>query len=67
MATMLCKMDKNVNDPQRLKGETSYDITYMQNLKNYTNEFIYKTEIDTQMQKTNLRLSKGKGGGKDKL
>ena len=67
MATMLCKMDKNVNDPQRLKGETSYDITYMQNLKNYTNEFIYKTEIDTQMQKTNLWLSKGKGGGKDKL
>ena len=67
MATMLCKMDKNVNDPQRLKGETSYDITYMQNLKNYTNEFIYKTEIDTQMQKTNLLLSKGKGGGKDKL
>ena len=26
-----------------------YDITYMWNLKNNTNEFIYKTETDSQM------------------
>ena len=26
-----------------------YDITYMWNLKNYTNESIYKTEIDSQI------------------
>ena len=40
-----------------------YDITYMWNLKNNTNEFIYK--IDSQTQKTNLWLPKGKavGGG----
>ena len=25
----------------------SYVITYMRNLKNYTNEIIYKTEIDS--------------------
>ena len=33
----------------------------MQNLKYDTNEVIYKTE--TQTQKTNLWLPKGKGGG----
>ena len=28
--------------------QISYDITYMQNLKNDTNELIYKTETDSQ-------------------
>ena len=28
--------------------QISYDITYMWNLKNDTNELIYKTEIDSQ-------------------
>ena len=38
------------------------DITYMWNLKkNVINELTCKTEIDSQMQKTNLRLPKGKG------
>ena len=27
--------------------QISYDITYMQNLKNDTNELIYKTEMDS--------------------
>ena len=42
----------------------SYDITYMQNLKqkNDTNELTYKAETDSQTQKTNLWLPKGKGG-----
>ena len=38
--------------------------------KNDTNELIYKTEIDSQTLKTNLRLPKGKcgrGQGKNKL
>ena len=40
-----------------------YDITYMWNLKkNDTNEVIYKTETDSQTQKTNLRLPKGERG-----
>ena len=34
----------------------------MWNLKNITNELIYKTETDSQTQKTNLWLPKGKGG-----
>ena len=32
-----------------------------------TNELVYKTEIDSQTQKTSLWLPKGKGGGRDKL
>ena len=40
-----------------------YDITYMWNLKYDTNELIYKTETDSQTQKTNLWLPKGKEGG----
>ena len=40
-----------------------YHITYMWNLKRKdTNELIYKTEIDSQTQKTSLCLPKGKAG-----
>ena len=35
----------------------------MWNLKNYTNEFIYKIETDSQTQKTNLWLPKGREWG----
>ena len=43
-------------------------MAYVWNLKKKaggrdTNELIYKTKIDTQTQKTNLRLPKGKGQG----
>ena len=38
----------------------------MWNLKNNTNEAIYKIETDLQTQKTILGLPKGKGGGRDK-
>ena len=41
-------------------------ISHMQNLKNSTNELIYKKETDSQIQKTNLWLPKGKRKG-DKL
>ena len=47
--------------------QISYDITYMWNLKNDTNKVIYKTETDSQTQRTNLWLPKGKGRGRDKL
>ena len=45
-------------------------ISHMYNLKNDTNELIYKTETDSQTQKTNLLLPKGivgGRGGRDKL
>ena len=43
-----------------------YDITYMWNLKHDTDELIYKVERDSQAQKPNLWLPKGKRQ-KDKL
>ena len=42
--------------------QISYNITYMQNLNNDTNE-LYKSETDSEIQKTNLWLPKGKGCG----
>ena len=42
-----------------------YDITHMWNLiLNDINELIYKSETDSQTSKTNLRLQKGKHGGR---
>ena len=41
-----------------------YDTTYMWNLKNNTNESIYKTETDSQTWKTNIVT---KGAGRDRL
>ena len=46
------------------EGQLSYDTTYMGNLKYETNELIYKTETDSQSEKTNLWLAKGKGCGR---
>ena len=43
--------------------QISYNITYMWNLNNDTNELIYKTETDSEIQKTNLWLPMGKGCG----
>ena len=58
-------MDESID--YHTKGNTSererqisYDIIYMWHLKN---EFISKTERDSQLQTTNLWLPKGKGGG----
>ena len=50
----------------RSKSDKNKYITYMWNLKkkNDTNEIIYKTEMDSQTLKTNVWLSKEKGGGK---
>ena len=45
------------------ESEISYDITYMQNLKeNDTNELIYKTETHRHREK--LMVTRGKGGRK---
>ena len=45
------------------KIQILYDSIYMWNLKNHTNESIYKTETDPQMKKTNLRVTKRKREG----
>ena len=47
--------------------EQIHDITCMWNLKNDKNELIYKTPSNSQTSKTNLWLSKGKGGENDGL
>ena len=42
--------------------QISYGITYIWNLKNDPNQLIYKTEIDSETRKINLRLLKGNMG-----
>ena len=42
------------------ESQMSYDLNYMWNLKNDTNELIYKREIDLQNRKKN-RKPRGKG------
>ena len=59
-------MDLEIVILSEVKSDTeiqiSYDIAYMWNLKKKgTNELIYKTEVELQMQKTNLWLP-GDGG-----
>ena len=43
------------------KEKDKYDITYMCNLKYGTKEPIYQTETDSQTQRSDLRLPRGKG------
>ena len=44
-----------------------YDIAYIWNLKNGTNEPIYKTEIESEMQKTKVMATNGVWRVEDKL
>ena len=64
-------MDLEIVTLSEVKSERerqiSYGITYMWNLKKGTNELIYKTEIELQMEKTNLWFPGGKRVGRDKL
>ena len=43
------------------KRKIPYDITYMWNLKYGTDDHIYETETDSQTQRTDLWLLKGRG------
>ena len=55
-------MDLEIIILREVKERQIYNIVYMCNLKNNdTNELIYKRETDSQTQKTNLWLPKGKG------
>ena len=42
--------------------ERQIDHSYVKSKKNDTEELIYKRETDSQAQKTNLWLPKGRGG-----
>ena len=46
-----------------LSEEIPYDITYMWNLKYDTNELIYETGTDSQTQRTDLWLPRGRRVG----
>ena len=51
-----------LSEVRQRERHVPYDITYMWNLKkNHRNELISKTETDSQTEKTNLRLTMGKG------
>ena len=47
--------------------QLSHDSTCGGILKNDMNELVYKTEIDSQTLSTNIRVPKGKGGGRENL
>ena len=51
-----------LSEVSQAERETPQDITYKRNLKYDTNKLIYKTETDSQTERTNLRLLKGKRG-----
>ena len=55
---------QNKSDRER---QILYDITCMWNLKINANEYIYAKKKQTQVQKTNQWLPKGRGKGKGKL
>ena len=49
------------HEASQTERQKSYDIAYMRNLKKRgTNELIYKTETELQMQKINLQLCRVK-------
>ena len=56
-------MDEPRDDHITSDRERQITITYTWNLRNDTNELIYKTETDSQTQKINLWLPEGKEGG----
>lgn len=63
----ICLTDPSSRCGFKILSLLSCDIIHMQNLTYDTNELIYKTERDSHTQKTNSRLRKKKGSGRDKL
>ena len=51
----------------KTERQIPYNITYMWNIKYDTNKCIYKTEANSQTQRTDLWLSRGKGVGREGL
>ena len=52
-----------LSEVSQKKRQIPYDITYMWNLKNSTNESIHKTETDSRKQTFGYRVGKGVGEG----
>ena len=52
-----------LSEVKQIEKDKYHDMIYMQNLKTDANELIYRTEIESQMQKINFWLPGGKGGG----
>ena len=50
-----------LSEIDQTEKDIPYHVTYMWILKYDTNELIYKTEIDSQVQKTSLWFFKEKG------
>ena len=55
-----------LSEVSQRKINTQYHL-YEESKKNDTNEHIYRTEIDSQTQKTNYGYQRRKGEGTDKL
>ena len=51
-----------LSEVSQKEKDIPHDNTYMWNLKYDTNELIYKTETDSQTQRTDLSVSRGRGG-----
>ena len=57
-----------LNEVSQTERQMLYDTIFMWNLKCNTNESMFKTETNSQTEKTNLRLPEWKGmGRRDKL
>ena len=54
-------------DKSKRERQIPYSITYMWNLKYDTYQLIYEIETESQMQRTDLWLPRGKGAGRDGL
>ena len=57
-------MDLEDTKWSKTERQILYDITYMWNLKNNTDEFIYKIETDSQGIENKLMAIKSERGGK---
>ena len=60
-------MDGPRDSHTKAERQIPYGITYMYNLKYDTSELTYETETDSQTQRTDLWLSRGRGLGREVL
>ena len=67
-ATWMGLENTMLSEISQTEKDILYDTTYVESKKKKTNECICRTETDSQIEKTNLRLPKGRGTeGRGKL